>query len=957
MLLVIGLFLLFVDPAIGCAQVESLHKHPTAPSLSLNTLEFPDEDVLPTGYNITIICISNFSKEDMGDHSNAQPYWIQYYYNGNYDDYLEQCCCKREDSKVCKFFIQNAKESDSGRYECVSSNRMRCTEDTLDLTFKEPSPPRFIIDLPSQLNISAGNKASLSCSSSGVPRPAIAWFMDGRRVPMSFVTGVKGYSTLDFESVNLNDQGEYWCEANSTEGWNRSTTVKLTVLWKPVFRIHPQSMSANLNAGVATVNISCEADGVPRPVISWLRNNSTVTNGTVTQDGGISTLALVFTETMEQFQTYQCVANNSIGSTLSKEARVTISKRTPRLPDILEPAFYLHPKSILASRGDNVKLTCAARGFPRPNITWLKDRVTFTDTSAEMIQSNLNKSSEVNLEILSVSDRHAGYYTCLATTVNAQISSRDAMLSLKDILEPAFYLHPKSILASRGDNVKFTCAARGFPRPNITWLKDGVTFTDTSAEMIQRNLNKSSEVNLHILSVTDKHVGYYACMATTENARISSRDAMLSLKGNVQSTANGTGTTKQVSKAVWVSIGIGVVLLIVIFVLVGIKQKRRLRTQYHINKELFQVQQDFTQLQIENGKETIKQLRNSQSTLIVNAEDDLQCVMYEDEVIDNEKYLQGMAVDRNWEIARERLVITDEKLGGGEFGTVNKGIYLRTDGNKLPVAVKRLKDNMDQQQRLALIKELETLIHVDRHPNIVSLVGACTFEEPLCVIIEFVSDGSLDKLLRISRVQAQKDDATYANIWSRLTERELLRIASDIASGMRHLESKQCIHRDLACRNVLVGNGLVAKVADFGMARDISTDGQYIKTTEGRIPWLWMSMEALRGTNTAKGDVWSFGVVLWEIVTLGELPYKNVKGVVELHDMLQDGVRLQKPPHCSDELYNIMLRCWEKSPDDRPTFGDLHEMLKDILQEKGRTYIDVTFFEDPEIEDYEETKI
>ncbi len=92
-------------------------------------------------------------------------------------------------------------------------------------------------------------------------------------------------------------------------------------------------------------------------------------------------------------------------------------------------------------------------------------------------------------------------------------------------------------------------------------------------------------------------------------------------------------------------------------------------------------------MQCENGKETIKQLRNSQSTLIVNAENDLQCVIYEDKVIDNEKYLGN----RNWEIPRERLLITDEKLGGGEFGTVNKGIYLRTDGNKLPVAVKRLK--------------------------------------------------------------------------------------------------------------------------------------------------------------------------------------------------------------------------------------------------------------------------
>lgn len=108
--------------------------------------------------------------------------------------------------------------------------------------------------------------------------------------------------------------------------------IALLVLWKPVFRIHPQTTSAYLNAGVATVTLSCEADGVPRPVISWLRNNSTVMNGTVTQDGEISTLELVFTETTEQFQTYQCVANNSVGSTVSKVARVTISRRTPRLP-------------------------------------------------------------------------------------------------------------------------------------------------------------------------------------------------------------------------------------------------------------------------------------------------------------------------------------------------------------------------------------------------------------------------------------------------------------------------------------------------------------------------------------------------------------------------------------------------------------------------------------------------
>ena len=128
-----------------CNIILQLVTDPRAPSLSLNILEFPDEDVLPTGYNMTIVCISNASKEDGGDPSNAQPYWIQYYYNENYNDYLKNCCCKKEDSKVCKIFIQNAKASHSGRYDCVSDNARRCTYDTLRLTFKGNHPYFYLL--------------------------------------------------------------------------------------------------------------------------------------------------------------------------------------------------------------------------------------------------------------------------------------------------------------------------------------------------------------------------------------------------------------------------------------------------------------------------------------------------------------------------------------------------------------------------------------------------------------------------------------------------------------------------------------------------------------------------------------------------------------------------------------------------------------------------------------------
>lgn len=156
----------------------------------------------------------------------------------------------------------------------------------------------------------------------------------------------------------------------------------------------------------------------------------------------------------------------------------------------------------------------------------------------------------------------------------------------------------------------------------------------------------------------------------------------------------------------------------------------------------------------------------------------------------------------------------------------------------------------------------------------------------------------------------------------------------------------ECVHRDLAARNILIGKGLVAKVADFGLSRDISQNGEYIKYTGGTVPWLWMSMESLRGINTTMSDVWSFGVVLWEIVTLGKRPYAGVTGIVELYTMLQDGFRLEKPPHCSKILYDIMLQCWQETPKDRPTFKDLHSKLYSILCEPAVSYVNITHFQE-----------
>nr|XP_034836203.1 fibroblast growth factor receptor 3-like [Maniola hyperantus] len=140
-----------------------------------------------------------------------------------------------------------------------------------------------------------------------------------------------------------------------------------------------------------------------------------------------------------------------------------------------------------------------------------------------------------------------------------------------------------------------------------------------------------------------------------------------------------------------------------------------------------------------------------------------------------------------------------------------------------------------------------------------------------------------------------------------------------------------CIHRDLAARNVLVSDDCVLKIADFGLAKDVHSNDYYRKKTEGRLPVRWMAPESLyHKVFTTQTDVWSFGVLLWEIMTLGGTPYPTVPGQY-MYQHLSAGHRMEKPPCCSLEIYMLMRECWSFSPGDRPSFTELVEDLDKIL--------------------------
>lgn len=289
----------------------------------------------------------------------------------------------------------------------------------------------------------------------------------------------------------------------------------------------------------------------------------------------------------------------------------------------------------------------------------------------------------------------------------------------------------------------------------------------------------------------------------------------------------------------------------------------------------------------------------------------------------NPEYVSTVYVPDEWEVPRTNVELIRE-LGQGSFGMVYEGIAKNIIKGEAEThcAVKTVNEHATDRERIEFLNEASVMKAFDTF-HVVRLLGVVSRGQPTYVVMELMAQGDLKTYLRSHRPDAEGSLAKGELPREPPKLQQIQQMAIEIADGMAYLSAKKFVHRDLAARNCMVAGDFTVKVGDFGMTRDIYETDYYRKGTKGLLPVRWMSPESLKdGVFSSNSDVWSYGVVLWEMATLAMQPYQGLSNEQVLRYVVDGGV-MERPEHCPDRLYELMRACWAHRPSLRPSFMQL----------------------------------
>uniref|UniRef100_A0A8C1C8P1 Protein tyrosine kinase 7a n=1 Tax=Cyprinus carpio carpio TaxID=630221 RepID=A0A8C1C8P1_CYPCA len=823
--------------------------------------------------------------------------------------------------------LPSASPDDNGVYYCCAKNAVGhvCSNDNFTLNIIDKSFPQPVVK-PEDLIVIKNEEALFHCQFTAEPQPTVEWYYETELVAnksryYSLIQSdifILSNGSLLITQVKQRNTGQYKCVARGPHG--PPVTLEASLQIAEIEEMMPKQ--SRVFTADSLERVTCRAPhGLPEPEVWWEHAGQRVpAEGRVRQMG----LELIFSPTRgEDSGTYTCFAQNKAGQ---KKQELTVTVAT-------KPEWIQKPVDSQLEEGRAGYLHCHARATPEPQVTWYRNMQPISD-----VRFKLFSNGTLRINNVEVYDGHL--YSCESKTEAGKLNAQARVYVLERLkFTPTPQAYQCLELNKEGN---LQCSAKGRQTPTIRWIKtDG---SDIPAWVEQRS------GTLHFTTVTRADAGNYTCLASNsqqgeiravvqltvavyvafklkpENTTVyQGHTAVLHCQATgdpppfiqwkkkdkflEHSLADDEKAPYKMIQTIGLSVGAAVAYIIIVLGLMFYCKQRR-------NAKRLQKGEDGDEREVECLNGDVQQ--NGHTT----AE------------IQEEVALTNMAASgiNKRHSSHDKLhfprnnLHTITTLGKGEFGEVLLAKAKGAEDEEETVVLVKSLQTRDEQMQLDFRRECDMFAKLS-HANVARLLGICREVEPHYMIMEYTDMGDLKQYLRVSK---SKDEKVKVQP---LSTKQKVSVCLQVARGMEHLSNQRFVHKDLAARNCLISSKRQIKVSALGLSKDVY-NSEYYHYRQSWIPLRWLPSEAVFDDDfSTKTDVWSFGVLMWEVFSFGELPYAELTEDKVLEALQEGKLKLSPPQGCPSRVFKLMVRCWAASPKDRLSFSDICAALNDLPSE------------------------